>query len=496
MTNDNTNYLGLDLGTSGIKVIITNAQGDLVDSASAPLTVSRPQHLFSEQSPADWWNAFNTAMKALAKRPHLAQVKGIGLSGQMHGAVAIDVNDKVIRPAILWNDGRSAEQCIELETLVKESREITGNLMMPGFTAPKLLWMKQHEPENFAKVNKVLLPKDYLRMLMTSKQSGSHRYASDMSDSAGTMWLNTQTRSWDASILKACDLTEAHMPKLFEGSEITGHLDSSLAKQWGMQDNIPIIAGGGDNAAGAVGVGLIKPGQGMLSLGTSGVYFVVADEYSAKPEIAVHSFCHALPKRWHLMSVILSAASCLQWFADTIVEQDLGELMEQLNSFTPEANSPYFLPYLSGERTPHNNPNAQGAFFGLTHSTSKLSMLHAVLEGVSFAFADGVDALHASGTKADEIALIGGGTKSDYWRQMLADVLGLELTYRLGGDVGPALGAARLAQVALEPQRAIEDICAQPELVGTYKPNQQKRQYFDNRRNKYQQLYNNTKNLF
>jgi xylulokinase len=186
----------------------------------------------------------------------------------------------------------------------------------------------------------------------------------------------------------------------------------------------------------------------------------------------------------------------LQWFADTIVEQDLGELMEQLNSFTPEANSPYFLPYLSGERTPHNNPNAQGAFFGLTHSTSKLSMLHAVLEGVSFAFADGVDALHASGTKADEIALIGGGTKSDYWRQMLADVLGLELTYRLGGDVGPALGAARLAQVALEPQRAIEDICAQPELVGTYKPNQQKRQYFDNRRNKYQQLYNNTKNLF
>jgi xylulokinase len=310
------------------------------------------------------------------------------------------------------------------------------------------------------------------------------------------MWLNTQTRSWDASILKACDLTEAHMPKLFEGSEITGHLDSSLAKQWGMQDNIPIIAGGGDNAAGAVGVGLIKPGQGMLSLGTSGVYFVVADEYSAKPEMAVHSFCHALPKRWHLMSVILSAASCLQWFADTIVEQDLGELMEQLNSFTPEANSPYFLPYLSGERTPHNNPNAQGAFFGLTHSTSKLSMLHAVLEGVSFAFADGVDALHASGTKADEIALIGGGTKSDYWRQMLADVLGLELTYRLGGDVGPALGAARLAQVALEPQRAIEDICAQPELVGTYKPNQQKRQYFDNRRNKYQQLYNNTKNLF
>jgi xylulokinase len=488
-------YLGVDLGTSGIKIIITNQNGDLIDSASAPLEVSRPQPLFSEQAPADWWQAFNSAMHDLSVREHLAQVKGIGLSGQMHGAVTIDENDEVIRPAILWNDGRSAAQCKELEALVANSQEITGNLIMPGFTAPKLLWMKQHEPDNFSRIAKVLLPKDYLRLLMTSADSPA-RYASDMSDSAGTLWLNTRTRSWDASILAACGLSVANMPTLFEGSEITGYFDAELANKWGMQTNIPIIAGGGDNAAGAVGVGLIKPGQGMLSLGTSGVYFVVADKYSAKPGLAVHSFCHALPDRWHLMSVVLSAASCLQWFADVIVEQDLTSLMSQLDEHKADNSSPYFLPYLSGERTPHNNPNAQGAFFGLTHSTTKLSMLHAVLEGVSFAFADGVDALHASGTKATEITLIGGGTKSDYWRQMLADVLGLNLTYRAGGDVGPALGAARLAQIAIEPERNIADICAQPELVGTYQPKIEKSKYYSRRRAKFQQLYTSTKDLF
>lgn len=488
-------YLGVDLGTSRIKVIITNSQGDLLDSASASLEISRPQALFSEQAPADWWQAFNSAMQALAFGPHLAEVKGIGLSGQMHGAVAIDKNDEVIRPAILWNDGRSVSQCMELEQMVINSREITGNLMMPGFTAPKLLWMKQHEPENFSRVAKVLLPKDYLRLLMSSTDSPA-RYASDMSDSAGTLWLNTQARDWDASMLKACGLTIAQMPTLFEGSEITGYLDTELANRWGMQSHVPIVAGGGDNAAGAVGLGLTKLGQGMLSLGTSGVYFVVSDQYSANPEMAVHSFCHALPNKWHLMSVILSAASCLQWFADMIVEQDLNSLMAQLDGHQIESNSPYFLPYLSGERTPHNNPNAQGAFFGLSHSSTKLSMLHAVLEGVSFAFADGVDALHASSTKASEITLIGGGTKSNYWRQMLADVLGLSLSYRLGGDVGPALGAARLAQIALEPERDIEQICSQPELVGTCHPDLSKSDYYNNRRRKFQRLYANTKDLF
>jgi len=482
-------YLGIDLGTSGIKVILMDPNGSLLGSATSSLTVERPKPLFSEQDPAQWWLGFTNAMDELSAKFDLSKIAAIGLSGQMHGAVLIDDNDKVIRPAILWNDGRSEAQCHEIEQAVSNSRDITGNIMMPGFTAPKLLWVKQNEPDNFDQTAKVLLPKDYLRLLLTGD------YASDMSDSAGTLWLNTATRSWDESILSACGLTLDHMPTLFEGSEITGYLLPELSQKWGMQAKVPVIAGGGDNAAGAVGVGLINAGQGMLSLGTSGVYFVVSDAYSAQADKAVHSFCHALPNKWHLMSVLLSAASCLQWFADTIVERDISELMDELSQNTIEDDSPYFLPYLSGERTPHNNPHATGAFFGLTHSTTKLSMLHAVLEGVSFAFADGVDALHSSGTVATDISLIGGGTKSEYWRQMLSDVLNVDLNYREGGDVGPALGAARLAQIALEQDRTLDDICVQPKIVKTYQPNARKVSHYRMRRDKFQQFYHATKSI-
>lgn len=482
-------YLGIDLGTSGVKVILMNADGTLAGSATSALTVERPQPLFSEQDPAQWWQAFSIAMDELKAKFDLSKIAAIGLSGQMHGAVLLGESDDVLHPAILWNDGRSQAQCEELEALVENSREITGNIMMPGFTAPKLKWLAQHKADVFAKVKKVLLPKDYLRLLLTGV------YASDMSDSAGTLWLNTSSRTWDESLLKACGLGLTHMPTLFEGSEVTGYVLAELTQKWGLNTTVPVIAGGGDNAAGAVGVGLINAGQGMLSLGTSGVYFVVSDAYSAQADKAVHSFCHALPNKWHLMSVMLSAASCLEWFASTIVEQDLSQLMADLSDYEVPSDSPYFLPYLSGERTPHNNPHAKGAFFGLTHSTSKLTMLHAVLEGVSFAFADGMDALHSSGTKASDISLIGGGTKSEYWRQMLADVLNVKLDYREGGDVGPALGAARLAQIAIEKGRSYEDICTQPRLVKTYLPKQSKHAYFNERRKIFQKLYTATKSL-
>ena len=483
-------YLGIDLGTSGIKVVIMNQAGKIVDSATSPLTVERPQALFSEQDPHSWWEGLNKAMQTLGNNNDLRLIESIGLSGQMHGAVVIDKNDQVLHPAILWNDNRSESQCKEIEAMVGNSRDITGNIVMPGFTAPKLLWLKQHKPELFDKIAKVLLPKDYLRLLLSGD------YASDMSDSAGTLWLNTASRTWDETMLSACSLKVSQMPELYEGSDITGQVKPELTQQWGLSANVPIIAGGGDNAAGAVGVGLIHPGQGMLSLGTSGVYFVVSDAYSAEPDKAVHSFCHALPQRWHLMSVLLSAASCLQWFAETIVEQDIGELMQQLETADIEQDAPLFLPYLSGERTPHNNAHAKGAFFGLTHSSSKLSMLHSVLEGVSFAFADGVDALHASGTVATDITLIGGGTKSEYWRQMLADVLGLSLNYREGGDVGPALGAARLAQLDVDKSSNLDSICSQPDIVKEYHPNQSNRALYQERRAKFQQLYQSTKDLF
>mgnify|MGYP000474670532 CR=1 FL=1 len=261
-------------------------------------------------------------------------------------------------------------------------------------------------------------------------------FFSDMSDASGTMWMNTRERCWDESLLAACGLTKKHMPELVEGPQVTGTLLPELAQKWGM-DEIPIVAGAGDNAAGAIGVGLTEPGQGMISLGTSGVYFVVADQFSSFPEKAVHSFCHALPDRWHLMSVMLSAASCLDWFAKSVLGKDVPAVLSLLeNEDGPSENAPFFLPYLSGERTPHNDPNASGAFIGLTHQHSTKDMAYAVLEGVCFAMADGVDAVHASGTSANDICLIGGGTKSAYWRQLIADVLQRPVTYRQGGDVG------------------------------------------------------------
>lgn len=476
-------YLGVDLGTSGIKIVLTNSAGDIVDTSSSSFEVSRPKPLWSEQSAQDWWTGFCNAMDKLSAKHDLSQVRGLGLSGQMHGATLLDDKDQVIRPAILWNDGRCEAQCKELEALVPNSRQITGNIMMPGFTAPKLLWLKQYEPQNFARIAKVLLPKDYLRLLLTGD------YASDMSDAAGTMWLDVKNRAWHHGLLAACGLNESHMPRLYEGSHITGKVKTDIAARWNMTA-IPVIAGGGDNAAGAVGVGIVKPGQAMLSLGTSGVYFAVTDGFTANPESAVHSFCHALPNTWHLMSVILSAASCLQWFAENIAKRPVQDLLDELDNTKIDLDHcPIFLPYLSGERTPHNNPFASGTFFGLTHSSAQVNLTYSVLEGVSFAFADGVEALHQAGGQADEITLIGGGAKSRYWRQLLADVLQRPVNYRTGGDVGPGLGAARLAQLAIETDKSLEQICPQPALESVFESNVKRATILSNRRLKFQKLY-------
>ncbi|MCU9999426.1 xylulokinase, partial [[Pasteurella] aerogenes] len=299
-------YIGIDLGTSGVKAILLDEEQHILATASHVLPISRPQPLWSEQHPQDWWNATNQAMQELASQYDLRAVKAIGLTGQMHGATLLDKADNVLSPAILWNDGRSFAECAELEQLVQNSREITGNLMMPGFTAPKLKWIAKHQPNLAAQVAKVLLPKDYLRLLMTGE------YASDMSDASGTMWLDVGKRDWNQDLLNACGLDINNMPQLFEGNQITGYLRKEIAQQWQM-NAVPVVAGGGDNAAGAIGVGLYQSGQAMLSLGTSGVYFVVTDKFRANPQKAVHSFCHALPNRWHLMSVILSAASAVDW---------------------------------------------------------------------------------------------------------------------------------------------------------------------------------------
>lgn len=475
-------YIGIDLGTSGVKVILLNEQGEVVASQTEKLTVSRPHPLWSEQEPEQWWQATDRAMKALGQQHSLREVRALGIAGQMHGATLLDKRQQVLRPAILWNDGRCGEECALLEQRVPQSRKITGNLMMPGFTAPKLLWVQRHEPDIFRQIDKVLLPKDYLRLRMTGD------FASDMSDAAGTMWLDVARRDWSDVMLDACHLNRQQMPVLFEGSDITGTLLPKVADAWGMA-SVPVVAGGGDNAAGAVGVGMINAGQAMLSLGTSGVYFAVSEGFLSKPESAVHSFCHALPERWHLMSVMLSAASCLDWAAKLTGQVNVPALIAAAQQADNCADPIWFLPYLSGERTPHNNPQAKGVFFGLTHQHGPAELARAVLEGVGYALADGMDVVHACGDKPASVTLIGGGARSEYWRQMLSDISGLQLDYRTGGDVGPALGAARLAQIAINPEKSLAEILPQLPLEQAHFPDTQRHTMYQQRRETFRQLY-------
>ena len=487
-------FLGVDLGTSAVKAVLVDEGGEVVAQASSPLDVSRPKPLWSEQDPQAWWDAVTGAIQRLkATHPdELGATQAIGLSGQMHGATLLDASDEVLRPAILWNDGRSGAECEELEAAVPNAREITGNIAMPGFTAPKLLWVRRHEPEVFDRVAKVLLPKDYVRLRMTGE------YASDMSDSAGTLWLDVAKRDWAGPMLTACGLTEAHMPRLFEGSESTGTLRPELARAWGMGP-VPVAGGGGDNAAGAVGVGVIQAAQAFLSLGTSGVYFVADDAYRPNPEGAVHTFCHALPGRWHQMAVILSAASCLSWVAALTGAKDEAALLAELEQVYTSSyefdDHLIFLPYLSGERTPHNDPNAKGVFFGMTHATGRVDLAKAVLEGVAFAFADGQQALLEAGTAIDEVTVIGGGARSGFWGRILASVLGRPLVYRSGGEVGPAYGAARLARLAVTGESP-ETVCTSPPIAHVIEPDGELHERYRAHLHTYRRVYSDLRATF
>jgi xylulokinase len=480
-------YMGIDIGTSAVKAAVIDERGIVVDQASAPLSVSRPRPLWSEQDPAEWWSATNSAVSDL-RLPLRKAVRAIGLSGQMHGATLLDRHQRALRPAILWNDGRSAQQCLDLERAVPDMTEITGNRAMPGFTAPKLLWVRLHEPEIFAQTAMVLLPKDYVRLRMTGDA------ASDMSDSAGTLWLNVAQRRWSDEMLLATGLGLSHMPKLFEGNEITGELRAELAEAWGMQ-KVPVVGGGGDNAAGAIGVGVVRPGDAFLSLGTSGVLFLANDGYRPNPAGGVHTFCHAVPKRWHQMSVILSAASCVDWAARLCGLGTASALFDAAEARNAPTAGEIFLPYLSGERTPHNDPHAQGVLFGLTQESSASCVAQAVLEGVAFAFRDGMDALLASGAKIESISVIGGGARSAYWGKILSSVLRQPLTYRDSGAVGPAYGAARLARMGAE-KASIEEVCTPPPILHVAEPDERLADLYFQKIGRYRSLYRNLKGLF
>ncbi|MBS0350181.1 MAG: xylulokinase [Proteobacteria bacterium] len=432
-------YIGIDLGTSSVKIVLIDANQSVVATTEKPLTVSRPYPLWSEQNPEQWWRATQEAIAEL-KKTHfnqLNQVRVIGLSGQMHGATLLDHKNQVLRPAILWNDGRSASQCQLLLQKVPDALAITGNMIMPGFTAPKILWVAEHEPEIFAKIQKILLPKDYLRLKMTGV------YATDCSDASGTAWLNVKERRWSETLLAATGLSKNQMPELFEGVEITSTLLPEIAANWGMARETKVIAGGGDNAASAISMGIIQPGQAFLSLGTSGVYFVADDQYRPNPKETLHTLCHCLPNRWHQMSVHLSAASCLSWLSKILghSEENLIDLAKQHD----QLNTPLFLPYLSGERTPLNDPQAKAAWVGMNHNTGAGDLVQSVLEGVAFAFAQGQRVIENAGVTIDNVAVTGGGAKSRYWGEILATILQRPLIYRRQAAIGGAFGAARLA---------------------------------------------------
>ncbi len=462
-------YLGIDLGTSGVKAVLIGEDQTLIGQANVALDLSRPRPNFSEQDPAHWWRAVCGAIQTLKTQTpkELAAVKGIGLSGQMHGATLLGSADEVLRPAILWNDGRCGAECAELEEKQPQTRRITGNLVIPGFTAPKLLWVAKHEPDLFRKVAKVLLPKDYVRLLMSGE------YISDMSDASGTLWLDVAKRDWSDEMLDATGLSRDHMPGLVEGSEPGGELRADIAAEWGI-DGRPIIAGGaGDCAAGAAGVGTVVPGRAFISLGTSGIFFVANPAFSPNPDQAVHAFCHCLPATWHQMTVSLNGASCLNWAAAVTGADDEGALLAEIEAADGNKNSDgggvIFLPYLSGERTPHNNPDARGVFFGLGNSTDRAALGRAVLEGVAFAIKDGEDALAAAGAEIDTVSLIGGGARSALWGRILASVLDRPLNYHSGAQFGPAFGVARLAILAVTGADALS-VCTAPVVERVIEP--------------------------
>lgn len=454
-------FLGIDIGTSGVKAVLIDDRGAIREQATAPLSVSRPHDLWSEQDPAEWWAATEAAVLALPADLRRA-VRGIALAGQMHGATLLDADDTPLRPAILWNDGRSFAECAELEAPEIGLRAATGNVAMPGFTAPKLLWVRRHEPALFDQVGSVLLPKDYVRLLMTGDK------ASDMSDSAGTLWLDVGARDWSDAMLGACGLTREHMPHLYEGTAVTGQLRAAVAYAWGM-DRVPVAGGAGDNAAGAAGVGVVRDGDALLSLGTSGVIFAATESFRPDPARAVHAFCHCLPGLWHQMSVHLSAASAIDWAARATGAGDAATLVARAEQAGIASGPEIFLPYLSGERTPHNDAHIRGAFLGLDHDSDAARLGQAALEGVAFALADGLDVLRAAGSRVEQLSVVGGGARSAYWGRIIAAALGVRLAYLDGGEVGPALGAARLAQAAVTGG-AIDEICAPPPVSHIIEP--------------------------
>lgn len=437
--------LGLDVSTTGAKALLIDSQGAVIASHSTPHPSHQPKPLWSEQDPADWWNGIVTSIRAVLEQTGAAEsIRAIGLTGQMHGLVCLDEAGNVLRPAILWNDQRTQAECDEITQIIGPERviQITGNRVLTGFTVPKILWVKKHEPEIYARTAHVLLPKDYLRFKLTGG------YDTDMAGASGTILLNVAQREWSREMLDALEIPYEWMPTVHEGPEITSVVSDAAAQETGLKAGTPIVGGGGDQAAQATGVGAVQPGIVALTVGTSGVVFAPLASYAYEPEGRLHAFCHAVPGQWHFMGVMLSAAGSLQWYRDTLFpDADFGALTDEAGSIPPGAEGLQFMPYLSGERTPHPDPLARGAFIGLTGRHTRAHMTRAVMEGVAFGLRDSFELIKNSEAGfVTEIRVSGGGAKSPVWRQILADVMGAPLVVAEAIE-GAAYGAALLAGV-------------------------------------------------
>jgi xylulokinase len=445
--------LGLDVGTGGARAVAVEESGNVVAEASSEYPLMSPRPGWTEQDPQDWWEGAREALGKVAAEVE-DEVVGLGLTGQMHGSVFLDASAQVIRPALLWNDQRTEEQCRKITQAVGRERllGLAGNPALTGFQAPKILWLKDEEPENYSRVARVLLPKDSVRLRLTGE------YATDASDAAGTLLLDVRERDWSAEILDALEIPLKWMPTVYEGPESTGGLRKEVAEELGLPAGIPVAAGGGDNAAAAVGVGVVEGGLLSSSVGTSGVLFAASGGFTPDPSGRIHAFCHAVPEAYHLMGVTLSAGGSLRWWRDAMgAEYD--ELVERAEGVRPGAEGLLFLPYLSGERTPHLDPQARGAFVGLTTRHGIPHMTRAVMEGVVFSLRDSLEIMRELEVPLDQVRATGGGARSTLWRQLQADVYGVPI-HRTTADEGPAHGAALLAGVAAGVYRDVDEACS------------------------------------
>ena len=440
-------FIGIDLGTSSVKTILIDESQKMIDQASCNIDLMNLQSGYYEQIPDSWFNATLKCFSELKKNypKEFISTKSIGLSGQMHGATLINKNGNVLRPCILWNDTRSTKECFEMEKQYPQLREESGNIAMPGFTAPKILWIKKNEYSIFKEIYKVLLPKDYLRFKLTNS------FYTDMSDASGTLWLNVKKREWSDNLLELTGLNLSNMPNLVEGNEPTSYLSNEIKSKFGFQNKVLIAGGAGDQAAGALGSGVIDSEQSMISLGTSGVYFSPISKFSSNTNQAVHSFCHCIPNTWHHMSVMLSATNSLNWISSLYgvpVEETILKAKNYFENNFVSNSTPFFLPFLSGERTPHNNPYLRGSLHMLNTSTNLDSIFYSVIEGISFGIKDGYEAVHSVSQKSKKIYLVGGGSKSEFWADFMSSTLNDEIIVSEDSELGPALGVARLAMLA------------------------------------------------